>query len=101
MKIIGKIIALPFILALTILVAVLNFLTSVSTGILSVIASLFALMGVITLFTAGGNDYLIRTAIAGLVLAFVISPFGLPALAGWITDLLDSLNDTLKGFVTG
>lgn len=101
MKIIGKIIALPFILALTILVAVLNFLTSVSTGILSVIASLLALLSVVALVTANGNAYYIQTGIAGLVGGFLISPFGLPALAGWITDLLDGLNDALKGFVMG
>ena len=101
MKIIGKIIALPFILMLTILVAVLHFLTSVSSAILSGIAVLVAIIAVASMITAGGNDYLIRNGIMGLVLAFLISPFGLPALAGWITDLLDGLNDTLKDFVMG
>lgn len=101
MKIIGKIIALPFILALTIIVAVLHFLTSVSSAILSGIAVLLAVIAVASMITAGGNDYLIRNGVMGLVLAFAVSPFGLPALAGWITDLLDGLNDALKGFVMG
>lgn len=101
MKIIGKIIVLPFILVLTIVVALLHFLTSISSAILAVIASLLAFLAIGSMITAGGNDYLIRNGIMGLVLAFLISPFGLPAFATWVTDLLDSLNDTLKGFVMG
>lgn len=34
-------------------------------------------------------------------MAFAISPFGLPALAGWLLAKLDELNGSLRGFITG
>ena len=43
----------------------------------------------------------IPTGIAGLLMAFAISPFGLPALAGWLLAKLDELNSSLRGFITG
>ena len=35
------------------------------------------------------------------MIAFVVSPFGLPAVAEWLIDKLDSLNYSLKSFITG
>ena len=43
----------------------------------------------------------ISTGIAGLLMAFAISPFGLPALAGWLLAKLDELNGSLRDFITG
>ena len=42
-----------------------------------------------------------RWGIQGLVIAFAVSPFGLPAVAEWLIDKLDSLNYSLKSFITG
>ena len=42
-----------------------------------------------------------QTGVAGLIMAFAISPFGLPALAGWLLGKLDDLNYALRGFITG
>ncbi|MFQ7694775.1 MAG: CD1845 family protein [Christensenellales bacterium] len=42
-----------------------------------------------------------RWGIQGLMIAFVVSPFGLPAVAEWLIDKLDSLNYSLKSFITG
>ena len=87
MRIIFKILAAPFVLVLTLLVAVLSFLLSLSAGLLSVLM----------LFVE--KD--ISTGIAGLLMAFAISPFGLPALAGWLLAKLDELNGSLRGFIMG
>ena len=80
MRIIFKILAAPFVLVLTLLVAVLSFLLSLSAGLLSILASVLGLLSVLMLFVE--KD--IPTGIAGLLMAFAISPFGLPALAGWL-----------------
>ena len=80
MRIIFKILAAPFVLVLTLLVAVLSFLLSLSAGLLSILASVLGLLSVLMLFVE--KD--ISTGIAGLLMAFAISPFGLPALAGWL-----------------
>lgn len=79
MRIIFKILAAPFVLVLTLLVAVLSFLLSLSAGLLSILASVLGLLSVLMLFVE--KD--ISTGIAGLLMAFAISPFGLPALALW------------------
>ncbi|WP_419026768.1 CD1845 family protein [Intestinimonas butyriciproducens] len=97
MRIILKILAAPFVLVLTLLVAVLSFLLSLSVGILSIGASLLGLLGV--LMMAVERDF--YTGAALLVMAFAVSPFGLPALAGWLVCKLDDLNYSLRGFITG
>ena len=88
MRIIFKILAAPFVLVLTLLVAVLSFLLSLSAGLLSILASVLGLLSVLMLFVE--KD--ISTGIAGLLMAFAISPFGLPALAGWLLAKLDELS---------
>ena len=57
---------------------------------LSILASVLGLLSVLMLFVE--KD--ISTGIAGLLLAFAISPFGLPALAGWLLAKLDELNES-------
>ena len=61
------------------------------------LASVLGLLSVLMLFVE--KD--IPTGIAGLLMAFAISPFGLPALAGWLLAKLDELNSSLRGFITG
>ena len=97
MRIIFKILAAPFVLVLTLLVAVLSFLLSLSAGLLSILASVLGLLSVLMLLVE--KD--ISTGIAGLLMAFAISPFGLPALAGWLLAKLDELNGSLRGFIMG
>lgn len=36
-----------------------------------------------------------------LVLAFLVSPFGIPAIADWLMDRLYSLKYSLQDFITG
>ena len=96
MRLIFKIFALPFLLVLSLLVAVLMFLfdvagwfLSLSSGILAVIAvGLFVLQHQ----PVGG--------VAFLVLAFLLSPYGLPAVAEFLIGLLDELNYSLRRFIT-
>lgn len=97
MKLIAKIFVLPFILALTLLVAVLGFLFSLSGWLFSLAASVLGILGFLTLVTGGGT----YAGIAVMVMAFLISLFGLPAVADWIVGKLDDLNYSLKAFVMG
>lgn len=80
MRIILKIIAAPFVLVLTLLVAALSFLLSLSAGVLSILASLLGILSALIIVWEGD----MQTGVAGLIMAFAISPFGLPALAGWL-----------------
>jgi hypothetical protein len=96
MRLILKIVAMPFALALTVMTAIFNFLLSVSAiffGIASVLVSLGAVILFITGEPTGG--------IAFMVVAFLVSPFGLLALAGRLVGLMDGAGGALRGFIAG
>ena len=95
MRIILKLLAAPFVLALTLLVAVLNFAFSFASWVFCALSFLCLIGALFALFTGD------RWGIQGLVIAFAVSPFGLPAVAEWLIDKLDSLNYSLKSFITG
>ena len=97
MRIILKIIAAPFVLVLTLLVAVLNFSVSLSSWMFGILSFFLALCGLFELFIHGNPQW----GITGLVLAFLLSPFGLPAAAEWLVCKLDDLNYSLKTFIAG
>ena len=74
MRLILKLIAAPFIILMTVLVAVLLFLFSVSSFLLTAASIIMALLGVGLFFISypmGGVIY--------LGIAFLLSPFGLQA----------------------
>ena len=96
MRLILKILVLPIILVLTLLTAVLGFLVALAGWPLSIIASILCILSFITLVTGGGT----AAGIGGMVIAFLISPFGLPAVAGGIIEKLADLNYSLKCFLT-
>ena len=97
MRILLKILAIPFIIVLSITVAFLYFIFSFSEWICTVAAVLIAGLGVLT-FITGGTVF---NGIALLILGFLISPFGLRAVIEWGIDKMADLNDSLKEFVMG
>ena len=95
MRIIGKIIAAPFIALLTITWAVLIFIFCWLETILNYVSGLAGLVAIVLFFmgqTTGG--------IVFGVIAFLICPVGLPAIAKWLIDKLDDMNNALKSFIT-
>lgn len=91
MRLILKLIAAPFIVLLTVLVAVLLFLFSVSSFLLTAASIIMALLGVGLFFISypmGGVVY--------LGIAFLLSPFGLQAVAGAVITGLNSLSQLLR-----
>jgi len=93
-RLIIKIIAMPLALALTLATAIFNFLLSVSTIFFSIASSL-VFIGAVVLFITGEPT----GGVAFLAVAFLVSPFGLPALAGWLVGLMNSVGDALRGFI--
>ena len=86
-----KILAAPFVVALTLLVAIVSFLYCVASALCHI--TLLALVLFIGGQTLGGVVF--------LVLAFLVSPFGIPAIADWLMDRLYSLKCSLEDFITG
>lgn len=96
MRIILKIVAAPFMLALTLIVAVLSFSVSVASWVAGVLSLVFAVGGLFELFIQSHTPW----GITCLAMAFLLSPFGLPAVAEWLICKLDGLNYSLKCFIT-
>ena len=96
MRLIFKIFALPFLLVLSPLVAVLMFLFDVAGWLLSLASGVLALIAV-GLFVLQHQPV---GGVAFLVLAFLLSPYGLPAIAECIISALDGLNYSLLRFIT-
>ena len=96
MRLIFKIFALPFLLVLSLLAAVLMFLYDVAGWFLSLASGILAVIAV-GLFVLQHQPV---GGVAFLVLAFLLSPYGLPAVAEFLIGLLDELNYSLRRFIT-
>ena len=95
MRLLFKLIAAPFVVLLTVLVAVLLFLFSLSSFLLTVASVIMALLGVGLFFISypvGG--------VINLGIAFLLSPYGVQAVTGVVITVLDSLNLSLRQFIT-
>ena len=74
-----KILAAPFVVVLTVLAAVVSFLFCMATAVFVVACVVLTLLAV-ALFISGQT----LGGIVFLVLAFLISPYGIPAIAEWL-----------------
>jgi len=92
MRILLKIIAIPFVVALTIIGAVFTFILFLSAWVFYVISFILGIGGIGLLFTGDTSG-----GIGVFVIAFLI--FILPTIAEWIADKLDDLNFSLKNFI--
>ena len=94
--IILKILAAPVMVALSLLAAMVTFLFCVASAVCELGCIVLTLLSLILFIggqTVGG--------IVFLVLAFLVSPFGVPAIAEWLVDKLHSAKFTLRDFITG
>lgn len=95
--IILKIILVPVMLVLGLLRAVLSFFHSAAKWVCWVLSVICLICGLYSYFI----DHAAMEGIWELVSAFALSPYGLPAVAGWIIVGLAELNCALRGFVFG
>ena len=92
MRIFLKILAAPFVLLLSLVLSVLTLLHTLTTGALSILTLIAAACGLFA-FTIGGDP---ASGIRVLIVAALISPFGLPALSEWLILKLGDLKYTLR-----
>ena len=92
MRIILKIFAAPFVLLLSLVLGVLTLLHTLTTGVLSILALIAATCGLFACTTGGDPASGIRV----LIVAALISPFGLPALSEWLILKLGDLKYALR-----
>ena len=95
MRIIFKIIAAPFVVILTIFVAVMRFLFRISGWVFTLASFLLAAGGVVTLISGGTSNGLVL-----LIAGFLASPYGVPMLAVHLSAGMQKMNYALRDFIT-
>jgi hypothetical protein len=96
MRIVLQIVAAPIMCLLALAVSICSFLLVVAGFVCWILSVLTTICGVVLLFTnevAGG--------IAFLVIAYLVSPYGLPSFAAWLVGKLSALRYSLKDFIFG
>lgn len=93
MKVILKIMVAPVVLLLTVAIWICVGLVYVSGLVLGLLSMVIALLGVAVLVTYSPQNGLIL-----LVIAFLISPFGLPKLAFWLLGKVQDLKFAIQTF---
>ena len=92
MRILLKILLFPITLILTVLILFFDFICLFSTAVLSVLSFVMLMIALGTIFilreTSEGIKY--------IVLAYLISPYGIPLFAAWLISKIEGLNDLLK-----
>ena len=96
LKLLLKIVAAPVVIVLTLAIWICVGLVYVSGLVLGLISMVLALLGAIVLAT-----YSPQNGVIVLILAFLISPFGLPKLALWLLGQIQNLKFAIQDLVYG
>ena len=84
----------PVMLTIRLMLGLAAFLTSIASSMLGLSVSLFVLLAMIEFFIGYWQN-----GMAFMVLAFLASPIGLPAIANLLLNLLDHIIGFLEGLV--
>lgn len=95
MRIIGKIVLLPFAAVLSLVVAVLCFLHWIAGTALNILCGLCVIAALYLLFIQGDKGEGVQL----FVLGFCVSPFGLPLLADLALEGLGGLCGSMWGYI--
>lgn len=93
-KLLFKIITAPLVVLLTITIPIFIFLFSYAAAILQVVSGIGVLISIVLLISGETLGFGVF-----LFLSFLISPLGIPAIAEWLIDKLQSLNSSLRFFI--
>ena len=96
MRLIFKLLAFPFVLVTGLLYLVCKFLVIASGAVLGILSGIVFLASLVLFFAAG-----FWPGLSWLVIAFLISPYGLPMAAAWLVGMIGGANHALRDFVFG
>lgn len=96
MRLILKILAAPLVAVLAIITWLFAFLLNLSSVVFGVAGTLLGICGVIIIFTNS-----VTIGIIVLVIAFLVSPFGLPMLAAWLLGQIQRLRYAIQDRIYG
>lgn len=96
LKMLCKVLVVPFVLSLILFTAMMKFLFSIGSFLLTAASVVLVVLGISLFFTP--------TPLGGVVflfLAFLLSPFGLQAVADFLIEVLDGGKNALCRFLAG
>ena len=96
MRLILKILAAPIVVALTLFVWICSGLLYVSAFVFGLAGTVVAILGVAVLVT-----YSPKHGIILLIIAFLVSPMGLPMAAAWLLGKMQDLRYAIQDRVYG
>ena len=96
MRLILKILVAPVIVVLTVFVWICSALLYCSAWVFGLAGTVLGIFGVLALIT-----HQVTNGIVLLVMAFLVSPFGIPMAAAWLIGKLQDANYALRDFITG
>lgn len=94
MRLLLKMLAAPIVVLLTVFVWLCALLLNLSAFVFGLAGTVVGLLGLAVLIT-----YSVQNGIILLVIAFLISPFGLPMLAVRLLGFMQDANYTLRDFI--
>ena len=96
MRFLLKLLTAPVVLALTLFVWLCMGVLYLSSLVLGVISTIVGLLGLAVLVT-----YSVQNGIILLVIAFLVSPMGLPMAAAWLVGKVQNLRYAIQDAVYG
>ena len=93
-KTIIRILITPFMLIARLMLGIAAFITSIASSVMGLTVTLFIILSVIE-FTIGYW----QNGIAFIVLALIVSPIGLPAIANFLLDRVDHILGFFEGLL--
>lgn len=91
MKLIFKILSFPIVLVIDLFTLVCIGLISFSAFFLRLASGIVGILGILVLVT-----YSVKNGLILLTIAFLVSPMGLPMIAVWVLERLQSISCILK-----
>ena len=92
MRIILKILLFPVTLSLTIILLICEFICMFGTMLLSILSLLLFTLALATMILLREK----QDGLRAMVLAYLVSPYGIPMLAAWIIGSVGQINERLK-----
>lgn len=96
MRLILKILVAPIIVVLTLFVWICSGLLYCSSFILGLAGTVLSILGALVLLTGA-----VTNGIIVLVMAFLVSPFGIPMVAAWLLGKIQDLRYAIQDKVYG
>lgn len=94
MRLILKLFAFPFVLITGLIYLFCKFLVLASGAVLGILSGIIFLAALVLFFVAG-----FWPGLSWLILAFLISPYGLPMVVAWLVGIIGGVNGALKDFM--